>query len=1123
MQPDRSALPRFLLFSCVLWSVFVGISVVRGQNRDPSSASDSLEAPAGSPADLLRAVQDELSAVGERLQSADLSDDERSSLETRLGGIRGQIDRAAEARHQTAALQEQMKQLRDTVRKLQQDSDRAPLPDLSSLDIPELETRIAELRIQITTAEQELAAAAEQRDRVAETRRQWQEQLRRLEQKVSETADSPKETPAAASPAEQIDRLESIADHLRAVAERDLIQTQLADLEARQSLNLPDLTVDRIQQQIRTLRQQLQVLHEELERRQQQASQEQLRQARLSESDLRKTSDARIRELGRLRLKLAEDNERLTRDIARWRDILTQRSEQLQRLQNRSQRIRTRVTRFGTGRTVGRELLNFGNSLPSPADLRARIAELDELTLALQMQYSEYEESEEIWRDVAARTSPEPGSVEEEILSSLPVLLREYQKNNRQLESVLGDVNGVELETADFVREWNSFVQEQALWLRSHPPLKIRDGRLIVSDLKTLLQDLDRGLREGGPLQTRTVWFIVVPALLAVALLLAVQAGARQRLLHQGTLARAGTCIRMQPTWWALLLSVGLAAEWPLVLLFVGSTLNTYPHPVVRAFGRTLMELGAVALWLDFFRQVLRPGGLAHDHLAWNPFLCTRLRRWLRLVILVMGAPLFLFLLARHLPDVSDSTERFLFIFLQICSTVLLVRLLYPLSGPFVSTISATSPFLKRTRAVWTAFLVAAPVALAVCSAAGFHHTAISLWVRLGWSLVIGSGVLLVWSLVERALQISHRVMRLKQARERARQRDGTADGDSAPLLEPVVLDENDFQVHRRQARLLVRNVAVLLAIGCLWAIWSDVLPALRGVTDRPLWYVEEQNVVESDTPESDDRWTVRVDKRPVTVGSLLLVGFVTVAAWIGVRQLPGLLEVILQRRTSLTSGLRYTITTVVRYAVLTAGVMICSHLLGLRWSQVQWLVAGLSVGLGFGLQEVFANFVSGIIILVERPIRIGDVVTIDGISGVVSRIQIRATSITDWDRREYIVPNRELVTGKLLNWTLSDTTNRIVLSVGIGYACDPDQARRIMLDIAAQHPNVMDDPAPIATFENFGDSSLDLVLRAWLPDLNNRLSTITELHTQILQAFNEQGITIPFPQREVTLIQPPD
>lgn len=195
------------------------------------------------------------------------------------------------------------------------------------------------------------------------------------------------------------------------------------------------------------------------------------------------------------------------------------------------------------------------------------------------------------------------------------------------------------------------------------------------------------------------------------------------------------------------------------------------------------------------------------------------------------------------------------------------------------------------------------------------------------------------------------------------------------------------------------------------------------------------------------------------------------------------------------------------------------SHLLGLRWSQVQWLVAGLSVGLGFGLQEVFANFVSGIIILVERPIRIGDVVTIDGVSGVVSKIQIRATSITDWDRREYIVPNRELVTGKLLNWTLSDSTNRIVINVGIGYSNDPDLARQTMLHIAKEHPNVMNDPGPIATFESFGDNSLDLVLRAYLPDMDNRLGTITEIHTQILRAFDEVGINIPYPQREVKVL----
>jgi potassium efflux system protein len=227
----------------------------------------------------------------------------------------------------------------------------------------------------------------------------------------------------------------------------------------------------------------------------------------------------------------------------------------------------------------------------------------------------------------------------------------------------------------------------------------------------------------------------------------------------------------------------------------------------------------------------------------------------------------------------------------------------------------------------------------------------------------------------------------------------------------------------------------------------------------------------------------------------------------------------ILLRQTNIDSGMRYTITTVMRYIVLITGTTIICHSMGLRWSQVQWLVAGLSVGLGFGLQEVFANFVSGIIILIERPIRIGDVVTIDGVSGVVSQIQIRATSITDWDRREYIVPNRELVTGKLLNWTLSDSTNRIMITVGIGYGCDPDKARATMLRIAEQHPNVLEDPEPVATFENFGNSCLDLVLRAFLPNMENRLGTITELHTQIHRSFAEEGIDIPFSQHEVRML----
>jgi potassium efflux system protein len=338
-------------------------------------------------------------------------------------------------------------------------------------------------------------------------------------------------------------------------------------------------------------------------------------------------------------------------------------------------------------------------------------------------------------------------------------------------------------------------------------------------------------------------------------------------------------------------------------------------------------------------------------------------------------------------------------------------------------------------------------------------------------------------------------------------------------LTQHAVTEDSELMVFGTQARQLVRNAAILVMIGCVWGIWFDILPALRVVDRYELWSVQEQVSVTQTSESGEELSMQRWKTRAVTIGSLLLVIFTSAATLTGVRQLPGLIEVILRSRSSVDSGVRYTISTVARYVVLVAGTTIVCHSLGLRWSQVQWLVAGLSVGLGFGLQEVFANFISGIIILIERPIRIGDIVTIDGVSGVVSGIQIRATSITDWDRREFIVPNRELVTGKLLNWTLSDSTNRVMIAVGIGYGCDPEKARTIMLGTAQAHPNVLDDPSPVATFEKFGDSSLELVLRAFLPDLDNRLATISELHTRIHQSFAEEGIDIPFPQREVRML----
>ncbi|MHC4828590.1 MAG: mechanosensitive ion channel domain-containing protein, partial [Planctomycetota bacterium] len=214
--------------------------------------------------------------------------------------------------------------------------------------------------------------------------------------------------------------------------------------------------------------------------------------------------------------------------------------------------------------------------------------------------------------------------------------------------------------------------------------------------------------------------------------------------------------------------------------------------------------------------------------------------------------------------------------------------------------------------------------------------------------------------------------------------------------------------------------------------------------------------------------------------------------------------------------GGRYATTTILRYTISIVGVVIAFAAIGVTWQKVQWIAAAITVGLGFGLQEIFGNFMSGLIILFERPIRVGDTVTVGDISGTVTRIRIRATTVTDWDRKELIIPNKEFVTTRINNWSLSDPILRIILPVGVAYGSDTQKATQLLLDVARACQHVLDDPPPRALFLGFGDSSLNLELRVFIPSIDSFLTTRHELHEAIDKAFREAGIEIAFPQRDI-------
>ncbi len=294
------------------------------------------------------------------------------------------------------------------------------------------------------------------------------------------------------------------------------------------------------------------------------------------------------------------------------------------------------------------------------------------------------------------------------------------------------------------------------------------------------------------------------------------------------------------------------------------------------------------------------------------------------------------------------------------------------------------------------------------------------------------------------------------------------------------------------------------------------MLPALGFLNSVEVWKTTA-NATES-VAAADGSTTTRtiVKTESVTLAHLGLAILVLTTTLIAAKNIPGLLEMALLQHLPVDAGVRYAVATVSRYLITIFGTVFACNAVGLGWSKVQWLLAAISVGLGFGLQEIFANFVSGLIILIERPIRVGDVITISDVTGSVSRIRMRATTIVDPDRKELIIPNKDVITGRVLNWTLSDQVNRVQIKVGIAYGSNTQRAAELLMRAAREHPYVLDDPAPQVTFEAFGNSTLDFVLCCYLPNLEKRAKVVHELHMAIDRAFRENGIEIAFPQQDI-------
>jgi len=221
--------------------------------------------------------------------------------------------------------------------------------------------------------------------------------------------------------------------------------------------------------------------------------------------------------------------------------------------------------------------------------------------------------------------------------------------------------------------------------------------------------------------------------------------------------------------------------------------------------------------------------------------------------------------------------------------------------------------------------------------------------------------------------------------------------------------------------------------------------------------------------------------------------------------------------RSKIELGVRLAVGTIIRYVIIAVGLIVILQTAGIDLSTLTILAGALGVGVGFGLQNITNNLVSGIILLIERPIKVGDRIEVGEVHGDVVRISPRATIIVTNDNIAVIVPNSDFITGRITNWSYTDRDVRFHIPVGVSYRSDPEEVRRLLLAVAGAHPGVLKQPEPDALFQEFGDSSLNFILRVWTRDYITTPGILrSELNFAISRIFKEHGIEVPFPQRDL-------
>jgi potassium efflux system protein len=795
--------------------------------------------------------------------------------------------------------------------------------------------------------------------------------------------------------------------------------------------------------------------------------------------------------------------------------------EEANRFENDLQTFERKLEIVGMSRAMGQVLRDQQMRLPNRQYSGESASRREKQISAASLLQFEYEEERRNLNDLAVYVAElTEGLPEAEVAAISQDLHILASARKEMIETVLdaessylralGDLDFTERRLLAAADAYRAFVSERLLWIRTSEPFSLDTLLAFPSEISRIFaprQWIDLMIAFPAHLFSS-----VIPLLMLVIFGILVRAQTNLFALLKSTGDQVGseTRDRLYYSYQALGLTILLALKWPFLMFILGISIKSMPNQTeaTGALGLALTNVSYYFFGFEILRLLTDSEGLSKRHFRWPLDTLVPLARGLvSLERIFVPAAVISILSADFYRSEGDSVVS---MFALFTAQVALAVFFYRMPSFMASKLDhLLAPGQRTSRSNWGRLirnlLVLIPCLLIITMLLGYGATSIMFLRLLLLTIALFSGLLIVHEFGIRWLQLI-RARFIKAERESARAA-ATADTTSEDETETFEdsIDDWDTETLDDDGRKLLTVLLGLGAIIGVWIIWADVLPALGILNTIELW---DHSVI-------IDGKELNV---PVTLADIALAIMVGFVGYVAVQRTPGLLEMMLRQKLEIRAGTVYASITLFRYGLIILVVVSILGLLGGSWSQIQWAVAALSVGIGFGLQEIVANFICGLILLFEQPIRVGDTVTVGETSGVVTRIRMRATTIRDWDRRELLVPNKEFITGRLLNWSLSDQLTRFDVVVGVAYGTNLKKAMELAIEAAQEHPEVLDDPAPFITFDEFGDNSLQLVLRCFMGSVDKRLTTSSQIRLAVNDKFNQAGIVIAFPQRDVHL-----